>query len=74
MKMIKKMTKRLLGLISATVFLTACEGSRQRRIIDAYGNAYEEYEKTGDPTMLIVMIIAGVILLGVALWKMFKNN
>lgn len=40
MKMIKKMTKRLLGLISATVFLTACEGSRQRHIIDAYGNAY----------------------------------
>ena len=56
-------------LLAAPMLLMSCEGSRPRRMIDAYGNAYDEYEKTGDPTMLIIMIIAGVVLGGLWLWK-----
>lgn len=65
--------KYSLLLVATPLLLTSCEGSRPRRIMDAYGNAYDEYEKTGDPTMLIIMIVVGVILGGLWLWKKSDN-
>lgn len=63
------MKTKLYSLLAATpLLLMSCQGSRPRRVIDAYGNAYDEYEKTGDPTMLVIMIVVGVIAIGVWLW------
>lgn len=65
--------KYSLLLVATPLLLMSCEGSRPRRIMDAYGNAYDDYEKTGDPTMLIIMIVVGVILGGLWLWKKSDN-
>ena len=61
-----------LVLILPSLLMMSCQGSRSRRMIDAYGNAYNEYEETGDPTTLIVMIVAGIAL-GI-LWLVLKNK
>lgn len=73
MKVFKIITAKFVSLIAIVFVMTACKGSRQRQIIDAYGKAYEEYEKTGDPTFLIVMIIAGIVVIGLFIWKQFKD-
>lgn len=63
------MKTKLFSLLAATpLLLMSCHGSRPRRVIDAYGNAYDEYEKTGDPTMLVIMIVVGAVAIGVWLW------
>lgn len=61
--------KLFLLLVAAPLLMISCEGSRPRRMYDAYGKAYEEYENTGDPTMLIIMIVAGVLIGGIWLAK-----
>ena len=59
-------------VIIFSMLCASCEGSRTRRMIDAYGNAYDEYEKTGDPTLFIIMTIVGIVL-GV-IWIMKKAD
>lgn len=62
-------TKLSFLLLAAPLLLMSCEGSRTRRMYDAGKSAYDEYEETGDPTMLIIMIVTGVVLGGLWLWK-----
>lgn len=68
--MINKMTTKLSTLAAFALCMISCEGSRPRRMLDALGDAKDTYDETGDPTVLICMII-GLIILG-ALW--IKNQ
>lgn len=69
------MKTKLFSLLAATpLLLMSCQGSRSRRVIDAYGTAVDEYEKTGDPTMLIIMIVAGIIVVGFWIWLKVKDK
>lgn len=62
-------TKLSFLLLAAPLLLMSCEGTKARRMYDAGKSVYDEYEETGDPTMLIIMIVAGVVLGGLWLWK-----
>ena len=59
-------TKLPFLLLAAPLLLMSCEDSRTRRMYDAGKSAYDEYEDTGNPTMLIVFIV-GLLVLG-GLW------
>lgn len=65
-------TKLSFLLLAAPMLLLSCEGSRTRRMYDAGKSAYDEYEETGDPTMLIIFILC-LVVLG-ALWLWSKNK
>ena len=41
---------------------------------DAGKSAYDDYENTGDPTMLIVFIVGLLVLGGLWLWNKNKDN
>lgn len=41
---------------------------------DAGKSAYDDYENTGDPTMLIVFIVGLLILGGLWLWNKSKDK
>lgn len=61
----KKKLSNLLVLLSVfPLFFVSCEGSRPRRMYDAVNDAQDYYEKTGDSTWLIFVII-GLVVLGV---------
>lgn len=62
-------TKLSFLLLAAPLLLMSCEGSRTRRMYDAGKSAYDDYENTGDPTMLIVFIVGLLVLGGLWLWK-----
>lgn len=64
-----KLSKLIALLVVFFPFLISCEGSRTRRIYNAGKSAYEDYEETGDPTILIIMIVIAVILGGIRLLK-----
>ena len=66
--------KWFLLLLTAPMLLMSCEGSRTRRMYDAGKSAYDEYEETGDPTMLIVFIVGMLVLGGLWLWNKNKDN
>lgn len=66
--------KLLFLLLAASLLLMSCEGSRTRRMYDAGKSAYDEYEDTGDPTMLIVFIVGLLVLGGLWLWNKNKDN
>ncbi len=66
--------KWFLLLLTAPMLLMSCEGSRTRRMYDAGKSAYDEYEETGDPTMLIVFIVGLLVLGGLWLWNKNKDN
>lgn len=66
--------KLLFLLLAASLLLMSCEGSRTRRMYDAGKSAYDEYEDTGDPTMLIVFIVGLLVLGGLWLWNKNKEN
>ena len=61
-------------LLAAPLLLMSCEGSRTRRMYDAGKSAYDDYENTGDPTMLIVFIVGLLILGGLWLWNKSKDK
>ena len=42
-------------------------------MIDGFENMYHEYEKTGDPTMLIITIVVGIIIGGIWLLRTMDN-
>lgn len=67
-------TKLSFLLLAAPLLLMSCEGSRTRRMYDAGKSAYDDYENTGDPTMLIVFIVGLLILGGLWLWNKNKDN
>lgn len=60
--------------LAAPLLLMSCEGSRTRRMYDAGKSAYDDYENTGDPTMLIVFIVGLLVLGGLWLWNKNKDN
>lgn len=62
------MKTRLLIILISSYCLMACEGSRPWRIWNGYKNAYGEYERTGDPSWLIIMTIVLIIFGLLALW------
>lgn len=66
--------KWFLLLLTAPMLFMSCEGSRTRRMYDAGKSAYDEYEETGDPTMLIVFIVGLLVLGGLWLWNKNKDN
>lgn len=66
--------KLLFLLLAASLLLMSCERSRTRRMYDAGKSAYDEYEDTGDPTMLIVFIVGLLVLGGLWLWNKNKDN
>lgn len=61
-------------LLAAPMLLMSCEGSRTRRMYDAGKSAYDDYENTGDPTMLIIFIVGLLVLGGFWLWNKSKDN
>ena len=67
-------TKLSFLLLAAPLLLMSCEGSRSRRMYDAGKSAYDDYENTGDPTMLIVFIVGLLVLGGLWLWNKNKDN
>ena len=68
------MKAKLSFLLTAfPILLMSCEGSRTRRMYDAGKSAYDEYENTGDPTMLILFIVCLLILGAIWLWSKNKN-
>lgn len=67
-------TKLSFLLLAAPLLLMSCEGSRTRRMYDAGKSAYDDYENTGDPTMLIVFIVGLLILGGLWLWNKSKDK
>lgn len=67
-------TKLSFLLLAAPLLLMSCEGSRTRRMYDAGKSAYDDYENTGDPTMLIVFIVGLLVLGGLWLWNKNKDN
>ena len=67
-------TKLSFLLLAAPLLLSSCEGSRTRRMYDAGKSAYDDYENTGDPTMLIVFIVGLLVLGGLWLWNKNKDN
>lgn len=66
--------KLYLLLLAAPMLLMSCEGSRTRRMYDAGKSAYDDYENTGDPTMLIIFIVGLLVLGGFWLWNKSKDN
>lgn len=72
--MINKITGKISALAIIAISLISCEGSRPRRMYDAGKSAYDEYEETGDPTMLIVFIVGLLVLGGLWLWNKNKDN
>ena len=66
--------KKSFLLLAAPLLLMSCEGSRTRRMYDAGKSAYDEYENTGDPTMLIVFIVGLLVLGGLWLWNKNKDK
>lgn len=67
-------TKLSFLLLSVSLLLMSCEGSRTRRMYDAGKSAYDEYESTGDPTMLIIFIVSLVVIGVIWLWSKSKDN
>lgn len=72
--MINKFTGKITALAIIAMCMISCEGSRPRRMYDAGKSAYEEYEETGDPTMLIVFIVGLLVIGGLWLWSKNKDN
>ena len=66
-------TKLLFLLLATPLLLMSCEGSRPRRMYDTLEYAYDEYEETGDPTMLIFIIVMLLVLGVVWLWSKKKD-
>ncbi len=66
--------KLYLLLLAAPMLLISCEGSRPRRMYDAGKSLYDDYEKTGDPTMLIIFIVGLLVLGGLWLWNKIKDK
>lgn len=66
--------KLYLLLLAAPMLLMSCEGSRTRRMYDAGKSAYDDYENTGDPTMLIIFIVGLLVLGGFWLWNKNKDT
>lgn len=67
-------TKLSFLLLTASLLMMSCEGSRTRRMYDAGKSAYDDYENTGDPTMLIVFIVGLLLLGGLWLWNKSKDK
>lgn len=61
-------------LLAAPLLLMSCEGSRPRRVYDTGKSLYEDYEETGDPTGLIIFIVALLVAGGIWLWNKSKDN
>lgn len=57
-------------MIVGLVLLTSCEGSRSRRMIDSVDHAIDSHNN-GDSTELIILIVGGIIL--GCLW-LYKNR
>lgn len=72
--MINKITGKISALAIIAISLISCEGSRPRRMYDAGKSAYEDYEETGDPTGIIIFIIALLVLGGLWLWNKNRNK
>lgn len=67
-------TKLSFLLLVTPLLLMSCEGSRTRRMYDAGKSAYEDYEETGNPTGLIIFIVALLVLGGLWLWNKNRNQ
>lgn len=57
-------------MIVGLVLLTSCEGSRSRRMLDSVDHAIDSHNN-GDSTELIILIVGGIIL--GCLW-LYKNR
>lgn len=57
-------------LLISLLLLTSCEGSRSRRMMDSVDHAIDSHN-SGDSTELIVLIIGGIVL--GCLW-LYKNR
>lgn len=57
-------------LLVSILLLTSCEGSRSRRMLDSVDHAIDSHNN-GDSTELIILIVGGIIL--GCLW-LYKNR
>ncbi len=73
-KKILMKTKLSFLLLTVSLLMMSCEGSRTRRMYDAGKSAYDDYENTGDSTMLIVFIVGLLLLGGLWLWNKSKDK
>ena len=74
MKTLWKSTTFVASLVTSSILFSACEGSRPRRIYESGKSVYEDYEKTGDPTWLILFIVLGLLVGGLWLWNKKKKD
>lgn len=72
--MLQKMTTKLIALASIALCMVSCEGSRTRRLYDSGKSAYDDYEKTGDATGLIIFILGLLVVGGLWLWNKSKDK
>lgn len=66
--------KLYLLILTAPMLLMSCEGSRARRLYDTGKDIYDEYEDTGDPTGLIIFIVALLAVGALWLWNKSKDE
>lgn len=64
------MKQKVYFMIVGLVLFTSCEGSRSRRMIDSVDHAIDCHNN-GDSTELIILIVGGIIL--GCLW-LYKNR
>ena len=74
MNFFKKISTKVTVFALGTFLLTACEGSRPRRMYETGKSLYDDYERTGDATGLIIFIVALVLIGGIWAWKKIKDN
>ena len=74
MKTLGKITRKLSLLATALFLSTICEGSRPKQIYESGKSLYDDYERTGDATGLIIFIVALVLIGGIWAWKKIKDN
>ena len=74
MNYFKKSSTKVSMQALGAFLLTACDGSRPRRMYETGKSLYDDYERTGDATGLIIFIVALVLGGGIWAWKKIKDN